>query len=597
MDRREGRHLVTTVAVVYHSAGGRTKALAEAASRGAQSVEETTTHVLSVDAPNLLTVLSAADAIVFGCPTYMGSASGQFKSFMDSTSAIWALQGWRDKIAAAFTHSAAPSGDKLGTLTQLAVFAAQHGMIWVGLGLPPTYAGVATEIEDTNRLGSHLGAMAQSRPGAGGVPASDLRTAELLGRRVALAAQRWRRGELPGASQATVRHETSREWVFPAESRADPSPGIERANVRELAARPERFEHHLVVCASIDGVQLEVTAASEPLYFGHINGSDEYAIALTSGDDLVDRFPLRTFLSDPETSEDIGRYNHRIGDLVLHPEGYLHWPGRLRAPYEPFAFPPGMRRAGLSIVYCASQPTPSTAPRLELPPDRHEDIKAYGTLAAPMQLASLRNGAGTLAAIGTTTLTLVDQPRTIAPARGGWVVVIDAAKDSAHAAGDLYRIPEGGILDGAGIVRALVFASPTHGPDPVPPSWSTAPEPPFSPYEDGPPGALPLTAAGIVVEERSETIVSMRVGDVSADIPRYWLARMLFRVGLHGFRLGYVETYGGFFVDDRGDGPIKFGVRDGRNRHAVRLPREEALAFVERLYRAVAPNGYVERIK
>ena len=29
---------------------------------------------------------------------------------------MWALQGWRDKLAAGFTHSAAPSGDKLGTL-------------------------------------------------------------------------------------------------------------------------------------------------------------------------------------------------------------------------------------------------------------------------------------------------------------------------------------------------------------------------------------------------------------------------------------------------------------------------------------------------
>src|SRR5439155_14127707 len=110
--------------------------------------------------------LAAADAIVFGCPTYMGSASAQFKQFMDATAAVWALQGWRDKLAAGFTHSAAPSGDKLGTLTQLAVFAAQHGMVWISLGLPPTYIEVGTADGDTNRLGSHLGAMAQSRPSA-----------------------------------------------------------------------------------------------------------------------------------------------------------------------------------------------------------------------------------------------------------------------------------------------------------------------------------------------------------------------------------------------------------------------------------------------
>jgi hypothetical protein len=255
-----------------------------------------------------------------------------------------------------------------------------------------------------------------------------------------------------------------------------------------------------------------------------------------------------------------------------------------------------MRRAGLSLVYCASRPTPSTAPRLELPKDRHDDIKAYRTPPAPMQLASLRNGAGTLAAIGTTTLTLVEQPKAITPPRGGWALVFDAPAGSAHAAGDLYRIPEGASLDGTGIGRALVFAGATHGPDPVPPSWSAAPDAPFAPYEDGSPGVLPFAAAGINVEEQSDTIARVMAGDVGTEVPRYWLARMLFRVGLHGLRLGYIETYGGFFVDDRGDGPVRVGVRNGRSRHAVKIPREDTLAFVEGLYRAIAPKGYVERI-
>ncbi|HEY5951394.1 MAG TPA: flavodoxin family protein, partial [Kofleriaceae bacterium] len=159
MDR--GALLVTSVAIVYHSASGRTKALAEAVARGAASIDGTQTSVFSVaDVDHA--ALQAADAIVFGCPTYMGSASAAFKTFMDGTAAIWALQAWRDKLAAAFTHSAAPSGDKLATLVQLAVFAAQHGMVWVGLGLPPTYAGTDVVASDTNRLGSHLGAMALS---------------------------------------------------------------------------------------------------------------------------------------------------------------------------------------------------------------------------------------------------------------------------------------------------------------------------------------------------------------------------------------------------------------------------------------------------
>jgi NAD(P)H dehydrogenase (quinone) len=40
----------------------------------------------------------------------------------------------RDKLAAGFTVSDSPSGDKLGTLQYLFTLAMQHGMVWVGLG-------------------------------------------------------------------------------------------------------------------------------------------------------------------------------------------------------------------------------------------------------------------------------------------------------------------------------------------------------------------------------------------------------------------------------------------------------------------------------
>jgi NAD(P)H dehydrogenase (quinone) len=605
----------TSIAVVYHSASGRTRALAEAVVRGARGAAgeaegaEIAVHLVSVEeAARAGAVLAAADAIVFGCPTYMGSASAQFKAFMDATSAVWALQGWRDKLAAGFTHSAAPSGDKLGTLTQLAVFAAQHGMVWVGLGLPPTYAAAesADGGDDRNRLGSHLGAMAQSRPGGGVLPPGDVRTAEHLGKRVAEAALRWgtaervregaREGEREGEREGDARHPTARSWAFPPGTRPPLGGGIERTNLRELVARPGRYEHHLLVCATVDGVQLEVATASEPLYFAHINLSDEYALALPTGDELVDRFPLRTFLSDPVTGADVGRYNHRIGDLVLHPEGFLHWPGRLRAPYEPFDFPPGMRRSGLSLVYCASIPTPATWSPLPRPQGREEDAKAYVTPPPPMVLASTRGVAGALAHIGRTTLSLVELPEAIAPAHGGWVVVLEAEAGSGHAPCDLLRIPEGATLAGAGIVRALLLASSAAAPDAVPPSWSTVPAAPFAPFEDAKPGALPLDVVGMRIEAVSASTVAIAIGDAKTEVPRYWLARMLHRIALHGLRVGYAETYGGFFVDDRGD-DVRMGVRvEGAASRAVSIARQEALEAIERMYRAVAPAGYRERL-
>jgi NAD(P)H dehydrogenase (quinone) len=602
-----------SIAVVYHSVSGRTRMLAEAVVRGAKSAaggDEMVVHLLPAEeATRAHAVLAGADAIVFGCPTYMGSASAQFKAFMDSTGAVWALQGWRDKLAAGFTHSAAPSGDKLGTLTQLAVFAAQHGMVWVGLGLPPTYAGVESADDDRNRLGSHLGAMAQSRPGGGVLPPGDVRTAEHLGKRVAEAALRWgaARAAEPAMSAAEAeaaahRHPTSQSWAFPPVERVALGGGIERTNLRELVARPERYEHHLLVCATIDGVQLEVATASEPLYFSHINLSDEVALALPTGDELVDRFPLRTFLSDPTTGSDVGRYNHRIGDVVLHPEGLLHWPGRLRAPYEPFDFPPGMRRSGLSLVYCASKPTPATWCPLPRPREREEDAKAYVTPPPPMVLASTRGAPGVLAHIGRTTLSLVELPELIDPPRGGWVVVLEAEAGGVHAACDLLRIPEGVALAGAGIVRALLLTSSDAAPDAVPASWSAVPAAPFAPFEDAEAGTLPLeVATRMRIEEVSPSVVAIAVGETRAEVPRYWLARTLYRVALHGLRMGYAETYGGFFVDDRAD-DVRLGVRgEGGGATAesssVTLARDEALAAIERIYRAVAPAGYRERLE
>ena len=80
------------------------------------------------------------------------------------------------------------SGDKLNSLVDLAVFAAQHGMIWVGLDIYPGWAESTASIEDLNRLGSWLGAMAQSDADLSAEkapPATDLRTAAALGARVA----------------------------------------------------------------------------------------------------------------------------------------------------------------------------------------------------------------------------------------------------------------------------------------------------------------------------------------------------------------------------------------------------------------------------
>ncbi|MCP5268180.1 MAG: flavodoxin family protein [Zoogloeaceae bacterium] len=187
------------VAIAYHSGYGHTQRQAEAVRAGAAGIAGATVKLYPVDQLDdaLWAELDAADAIVFGAPTYMGSASGKFKLFMDESSKRWFSQAWKNKLAAGFTTSASQSGDKLNTLVQMMVFANQHAMIWVGLDIMPGNNNSKGSVNDLNRLGSFSGAMAQANAdqGADAMLESDLKTAERLGARVAETALRFKRGQ------------------------------------------------------------------------------------------------------------------------------------------------------------------------------------------------------------------------------------------------------------------------------------------------------------------------------------------------------------------------------------------------------------------
>ncbi|KUN79624.1 flavodoxin family protein [Streptomyces griseoruber] len=176
------------VSVAYHSGYGHTAVLAEAVRTGAVEAGAEV-HLIKVDeiTEEQWTLLDGSDAIVFGSPTYMGTASGAFHVFAEATSARWATQAWKDKLAAGFTNSGSKSGDKLHTLQFFQILAAQLGMHWVNLGLLPGWNSSTSSEHDLNRLGVFLGAAAQTNvdEGAEAVHKADVATAEHLGRRVA----------------------------------------------------------------------------------------------------------------------------------------------------------------------------------------------------------------------------------------------------------------------------------------------------------------------------------------------------------------------------------------------------------------------------
>lgn len=182
---------MSKIAIVFHSGYGHTQKVAEAVAEGSGGA------LLPIDTEGNLSeadwaTLAAADAIIFGTPTYMGGPSWQFKKFADASSKVWFSQGWKDKIAAGFSNSASLNGDKFSTLQYLFTLSQQHGMVWTGLGQLPANRKASSR-DDVNNLGASIGLLTATPSDASvdEMVAGDLATAKVFGQRVAAVAARW----------------------------------------------------------------------------------------------------------------------------------------------------------------------------------------------------------------------------------------------------------------------------------------------------------------------------------------------------------------------------------------------------------------------
>ncbi len=140
------------ILVLYYSMYGHIATMAEAVAEGARKVsgaEVTVKRVPETMPPALfaqaggkvdLSVpeakpqeLADYDAIILGTPTRFGNMSGQMRTFLDQTGALWASGALYGKIGSVFTSTGTGGGQE-HTITSTWTTLAHHGFILVPIG-------------------------------------------------------------------------------------------------------------------------------------------------------------------------------------------------------------------------------------------------------------------------------------------------------------------------------------------------------------------------------------------------------------------------------------------------------------------------------
>ena len=191
------------VLVLYYSATGAVRSLAQAVARGVESVEAMRARVRTVPkvapivekaAPSVppegAPYVEARDleecaAIALGSPTRFGNMAAPLKYFIDGLGTQWVRGTLVGKPAAVFTSTASMHGGQEATLVSMMLPLLHHGMIIVGL--PYTEADLnATRSGGSPYGATHVSGAANDRP----VTEEEARLAFALGRRLAQVARK-----------------------------------------------------------------------------------------------------------------------------------------------------------------------------------------------------------------------------------------------------------------------------------------------------------------------------------------------------------------------------------------------------------------------
>jgi NAD(P)H dehydrogenase (quinone) len=161
---------MTEILVLYYSAGGSVREMAQLVARGVNQVAGAAARVRTVPpvAPRTqvaeppvppegapyaqLSDLEECAGLALGSPTRFGNMAAALKYFLDTSGALWAKGSLVGKPAAVFTSTASLHGGQETTLTSMMLPLLHHGMLV--LGLPYTLA----EVNHTSSGGTPYGA-------------------------------------------------------------------------------------------------------------------------------------------------------------------------------------------------------------------------------------------------------------------------------------------------------------------------------------------------------------------------------------------------------------------------------------------------------
>lgn len=191
------------VLVLYYSATGSVRALAQAVARGIDGVEGMRARVRTV--PRVAPVVERAEAAVppagapyverrdleecvglaLGSPTRFGNMAAPLKYFIDGLGPEWARGTLAGKPAAVFSSTSTLHGGNEATLLAMMLPLLHHGMLIVGI--PYTEPDLnATRSGGTPYGATHVSGTANDRP----VNDEETRLAFALGKRLAVVAKR-----------------------------------------------------------------------------------------------------------------------------------------------------------------------------------------------------------------------------------------------------------------------------------------------------------------------------------------------------------------------------------------------------------------------